>query len=142
MVYQSCSPKFQRSASTDRHGLPSRYILNVGTIERRKNVLLAVKALPLLPAGVRSLVDILRSGICDGSVEPFRGKIYDRQGVLRCDGEQSLSLEQILAMDWLCDNVDGEIPPFEQILPQSRELVRRLGVYRDEIAPQKLEKQL
>ena len=59
LVYQSCSPKFQRSASTDRHGLPSRYILNVGTIERRKNILLAVKALPLLPEDL-SLVIIGR----------------------------------------------------------------------------------
>jgi glycosyltransferase involved in cell wall biosynthesis len=31
------------------YGLPKRFILNVGTIERRKNVLLAVKALTELP---------------------------------------------------------------------------------------------
>lgn len=59
LVYQSCSPKFQRSASADRSGLPARYILSVGTIERRKNILLAVKALPYLPEDL-SLVIIGR----------------------------------------------------------------------------------
>ena len=32
-----------------QYGLPKRFILNVGTIEQRKNILLAVKALPYLP---------------------------------------------------------------------------------------------
>jgi hypothetical protein len=37
-------------------------------------------------------------------------------------------------MDWLCENVIGEIPPFEQILPMSRTMVRELGIYRDSIS--------
>lgn len=51
VIYQSCAPKFNGSAVTEFvEGLPAdlrscRYILNVGTIEVRKNVLLAVKAL-------------------------------------------------------------------------------------------------
>ena len=51
VIYQSCAPKFNGSAMTESvEGLPPdlrscRYILNVGTIEARKNVLLAVKAL-------------------------------------------------------------------------------------------------
>ena len=51
VIYQSCAPKFNGSAVTGSvEGLPPdlrscRYILNVGTIEARKNVLLAVKAL-------------------------------------------------------------------------------------------------
>jgi glycosyltransferase involved in cell wall biosynthesis len=42
-----------------QYGLPKRFILNVGTIEQRKNILLAVKALPNLPADL-SLVIIGR----------------------------------------------------------------------------------
>ena len=52
VVYQSCGTRFrvktdgrQREDVRARYGLPARYVLSVGTIEERKNVLLAVKAL-------------------------------------------------------------------------------------------------
>ena len=40
-------------------------------------------------------------------------------------------------MDWLCDNVVGSIPTFNQILPMSQAMVRELGIYRDSIIVQK-----
>lgn len=52
VVYQGCNEifrqpasDFMRQAAADRYRLPKRYILSVGTVEERKNVLLAVKAL-------------------------------------------------------------------------------------------------
>jgi hypothetical protein len=45
-------------------------------------------------------------------------------------------------MDWLCENVIGEIPPFEEILPVSRNMVRELGIHRDTIPPEKEVKKL
>lgn len=56
VVYQGCDISFMQMASLARkqevkgkYGLPERFILNVGSIEERKNVLLAVKALARLP---------------------------------------------------------------------------------------------
>lgn len=56
VIYQNCSSDFRRTASDaeraavrHRYSLPDHYILNVGTIEERKNVMLAVKALQQLP---------------------------------------------------------------------------------------------
>ena len=56
VVYQSCAPRFtkevfplEKEQIRMQYGLPKRFILNVGTIEQRKNILLAVKALPYLP---------------------------------------------------------------------------------------------
>ena len=56
VVYQSCAPRFTKDISSVeqeeirlQYGLPKRFILNVGTIEQRKNIMLAVKALPHLP---------------------------------------------------------------------------------------------
>ena len=66
LIYQSCAQRF--GAETDaavlqqvaqHYQLPQRYILNVGSIETRKNVLQAVQALPYLPSDV-SLVIIGR----------------------------------------------------------------------------------
>lgn len=95
-----------------------------------------------LPDGVRSLAMLLKRGLTEGSVNPFRSRILDQNGVLRCTGEESLSPEALMRMDWLCDNVDGEIPGFEELLPGSREMVRLLGLYRDDLTTVKEEKQL
>ena len=53
LIYQSCAPKFT-SASAAKGG--ERYILSVGSIEARKNILLAVKALPYLPDDVKLVI--------------------------------------------------------------------------------------
>ena len=67
VIYQSCGDSFKYPANEDRrqsvnaqYMLPSRYIINVGTIEERKNILLAVKALHQLPEDL-SLVIVGRS---------------------------------------------------------------------------------
>jgi len=40
-------------------------------------------------------------------------------------------------MDWLCDNVVGSIPEYEQLTEKAKSLVRLQGVYRDRIPLQK-----
>ena len=67
VVYQSCGTFFHQPASEgkkqevrDRYRLLDRYIISVGTIEERKNILLAVKALQRLPEDL-SLVIVGRS---------------------------------------------------------------------------------
>ena len=59
VVYQSCSPRFTTdvpptlAAEVRAHyGLPQRFILSVGSIEERKNLLLAVSALCQLPTDI------------------------------------------------------------------------------------------
>ena len=56
LIYQSCAPRFTTDVAPrlqdevlQQYHLPKRFILSVGSIETRKNILLAVKALPLLP---------------------------------------------------------------------------------------------
>jgi glycosyltransferase involved in cell wall biosynthesis len=60
VLYQGCHPNFKRKYTTEdlqavatKYKLPQEYILNVGTIEERKNVLILVKALALLPKEIR-----------------------------------------------------------------------------------------
>ena len=59
VIYQSFSPRFTANirdeklkAVREHYKLPARYILNVGTIERRKNLLLAAEAIDLLPQDI------------------------------------------------------------------------------------------
>lgn len=67
LVYQSCGVRFKQLVSDEKlqevktkYLLPDRYVINVGTIEARKNVLQAVKAIEKLPDAV-SLVIVGRS---------------------------------------------------------------------------------
>lgn len=59
VIYQSCNPKFtnmptegEMEATSKKYDLPERYLLCVGTIEERKNLMLAVRSLSLLPEDI------------------------------------------------------------------------------------------
>lgn len=63
VVYQGCDSIFEQPVDEEKkksvrakYKLPQRYILNVGSIEERKNVLLAVRALPHLSSDVHLVI--------------------------------------------------------------------------------------
>ena len=89
-----------------------------------------------LPEGVRQMAKLLRKGLMDGTIDPFLRRIVAQDGTIKNDGTHRFTPEELLHMDWLCENVIGSIPPFEEILPFSRNLVRELGIYRDKIIPE------
>jgi glycosyltransferase involved in cell wall biosynthesis len=66
VVYMGCHPNFKKKCSVEdinkaraKYNLPVQYILNVGTIEQRKNVVVLVKALALIPKELRMQVVIV-----------------------------------------------------------------------------------
>ena len=76
VIYQSCSPRFSEEPDAakmwtvrDKYVLPDRYILCVGSIEERKNVLEAIQALHHLPDDV-SLVIV-------GRQTPYSDRVYE-----------------------------------------------------------------
>ena len=92
-----------------------------------------VKLADDLPEGVKNLALYLRNGIKSGVIDPFRRKIVAQGGVVKNDGLRTLGAEALLHMDWLCENVHGTIPAYDELLPISRPTVRLLGIYRDTI---------
>lgn len=96
-----------------------------------------VRMNPSLPLGVQNLVEILKQGICNGTITPFHRHLVSQDGTVRNDGGQYFSLDDLLHMDWLLNTIDGSIPAYEELLPQSREIVRLQGIYRDSIPPEK-----
>ena len=95
-----------------------------------------------LPDGVASLAKMLIRGISGDFIHPFRTRMVDQKGSLRNDGSHDFSVSELMEMDWLCDQVEGRIPAFEELIPESRETVRLLGLYRDELSPEKEASQL
>ncbi len=90
-----------------------------------------------LPDSLKHLANILRQGLQNGTIDPFRRRIVAQDGTVKNPGDRALTPEELLHMDWLCENVAGEIPPFSQILPYSQAMVRELGIYRDSIPMEK-----
>lgn len=93
-----------------------------------------------LPEGVRQLASLLRRGLIEGTLDPFGRRIVSQDGKSRSDGTRRFSPEELLKMDWLCDNVLGSIPRYDEILPVSQPLVRELGLYSDKIPTEKEKK--
>ena len=81
-----------------------------------------------VPAETARLVKLLRQEIVDGRFRPFDGPVYDQHGELRIQEGEVLTPPQILQMDWLVENVDGEIPTIDRLTPQAQELVKIQGV--------------
>lgn len=96
-----------------------------------------VKLSDRLPTGALTLAQVLREGLKDGSIDPFRRPIVDQQGNIRNDGNDTLSPDELLYMDWLCDNVIGQIPEFDEVEPFAQPMLRELGIHRDRIPPEK-----
>lgn len=94
VIYQGVDPIFtldinseQRISLRQKYKLPEHFILAVGTVERRKNLMLAIKALPLLPKAVKLVVVGRMRGEYAGEV---------RSQITRlCLGERVMLLDKV-----------------------------------------------
>jgi hypothetical protein len=90
-----------------------------------------------LPEGLKALARMLRSNIQNGTLDPFGRRIVAQDGTVKNDGSKTFTPDEVLRMDWLCDNVIGSIPQFDEIEPFAHSIVRQLGIYRDSIPMEK-----
>jgi basic membrane lipoprotein Med (substrate-binding protein (PBP1-ABC) superfamily) len=81
-----------------------------------------------VPSGTRRLAAILQDGICSGVVEPFCGPIYAQDGRKVARDFDCLSLEQIINMDWLVENIVGAIPAYQELNDMGKATVGIVGV--------------
>lgn len=91
---------------------------------------IAVNLSDRLPTGIRTMAEFLQDSIAGKWLDPFARKIVAQDGTVKNDGSHSFSPDELLHMDWLCDNVIGDIPAPSEILPMSRPMVEELGIYR------------
>ena len=81
-----------------------------------------------LPDGVQQLVEMIKRLLQSGSFNLFSGKIVSQDGAVHPEIDEGLSPAQVIAMDWLCDNVIGSIPDLAQLKPEAHPLVRLQGI--------------
>ena len=87
-----------------------------------------VNLAPYMPESMKVLADMLKDGICSGKLDPFKRRILDQKGNVRNDGSKHFTPLELMQMDWLCENVVGSFPKYEEILPISRPMVKLLGI--------------
>ncbi len=84
-----------------------------------------------IPRGVRRLADHMKYDISIGDVVPFYGEIYSQDGTLRNRADEAMSPEDIMKMDYLVDNVIGEIPTIDLLRDGAKPVVELKGIEED-----------
>ena len=88
-----------------------------------------------IPEGTKQLAGILKTGIINGSLDPFRCMITDSKGIKRASKSTVFTPEEIMQMNWLCENVKGRIPVASEIMPMARETTELLALPQQPDAP-------
>lgn len=85
-----------------------------------------------LPIGTKRLVNFLRESLINGTFRPFSGLLFaqDHRVIQEEDGD--LSPGQIVQMDWLAENVVGELPPASSLTAEAQALVRLQGARKED----------
>ena len=83
---------------------------------------------PQLPRGTRRLADFLQESMRRELCNPFLTPLHTQDGGLIGEGQQTLSLEQIISMDYLAENVVGSIPAYGELSPLGQATVDMAGV--------------
>lgn len=81
-----------------------------------------------LPTETQRLLEIMKSCVCTVRFHTFSGVLYDQSGQQRCGQGQDLTPEEIITMDWLLDNVIGEIPTLDELIDDAKEVVMQQGL--------------
>lgn len=63
-----------------------------------------------VPDDVKALVEEAKAKIVSGELDVFTGPISDNQGNVKVQEGQTLTLEEVLGMNWLAKGVEGTIP--------------------------------
>ena len=75
------------------------------------------------------MVSSLKKALVAEFIHPFAGELHSQQGIVReKDAPGRLSNEEIVAMNWLNDNVVGSLPKLEELSEAGIKAVRTSGV--------------
>lgn len=81
-----------------------------------------------VPLGVRRLVNHFKSDVRQGYFLPFEGEIFAQDGTVKNAKDQMMDPNSIMEMDYLVDNVVGEIPLMETLVDAAKSVVQLKGV--------------
>ena len=60
--------------------------------------------------------------------QPFSGVLYDQNNELRNEADEVMSPDELMKMNWLLNNVVGEIPEIGALRDEAKSIVELKGV--------------
>ncbi len=81
-----------------------------------------------LPIGTKRLADLLKKNFYTESFNPFSGILYSQTGIIQNGPEEGLSAKDIIAMDWLAENVIGAIPSPVELAESAQPVINQQGL--------------
>ena len=80
-----------------------------------------------VPESVKKMAEVLQNAICDRRFKPFQGKMVTQNGECLEGADGSFTLQQIIDIDWLLENIVGQIPEYEALNEDGKETVKSAG---------------
>ena len=80
-----------------------------------------------LPDSSRRLAQLLHRVIVEHVTSPFEGPIRTQGGLVGKDGA-CLTNTEIVGMRWLCENVEGRLPTYDELTDNGKAIVRVSGI--------------
>lgn len=84
-----------------------------------------------IPDGTHRLLDLIADHICNNEYDPFTGTVITQSGRLVKDADSTFTPEDLIHMNWLNENVVGEIPILDDPPMEWRTLMEQQGIYPD-----------
>ena len=81
-----------------------------------------------LPAGTEKIVGAVRESLQANRFNVFGGPVYDQTGTLRSNSKELLPPEEVISMDYLCDNVIGSFPSTDELRREAVPVVTFSGI--------------
>ena len=76
----------------------------------------------------QKMIDIYRRALINETFHPFDGELRSKDGVMHAADAGPLTNEEMITMNWLNDNVIGEVPPPEKLTDAGKNAVRISGL--------------
>ena len=85
-----------------------------------------------IPEGTKKLVHFIKQMIINNEFSPFQDEIKAQGGVVKNENGYKMSPEEVMRMNWLVDNVEGEIPEIDDLREEAKSIVSLKGVSESE----------
>ncbi len=86
-----------------------------------------------LPYASKKAISKFRTLLIEEEISPFEGEIHTQDGILKGPGTPRLTDNEIITMDWLCDNIIGEIPETSELFDGTQKVVKASGVKEERV---------
>lgn len=84
-----------------------------------------------VPEGTLRIVNIIKNMIIDNKFAPFTGVIKAKGEMLKNEDGADLSPEDIMKMNWLVENIEGDIPEIDELKDEAKSIVELKGISDD-----------